>query len=74
MNILRDENGIMLMKVLPSMCNELLNNLEGSVVIKKFKDGRRVSCFVLNKDQSISNHYIGVIYLWEGSYIELGEV
>lgn len=71
MNIVRDENGVMLMKVKPSLCNEMLNNLEGVIKVKTFEGGNKVKCFVLTTPQTLNNPSIGVIYLWEGSYIEL---
>lgn len=71
MNIIRNEKGVMFMKVIPSVVNGMLSNLEGKVTIKKFKDGTSKRCFVLVSDQTISNDYLGTIYLWKGSYIEL---
>ena len=71
MNIIRDENGIMLMKVFPSLVNRMLDNFTGKVTIKKFKDGSSKKCFVFTCDQSLTNPYIGIIYFWKNSYIEL---
>ena len=71
MNIIRNEQGIMFMQVIPSVVNRMLSNLEGKETIKKFKDGTSKKCFVLSSDQKTMNDYLGTIYLWKGSYIEL---
>ena len=61
----------MLMKVKPKLVSDMLENFEGAIKIKKFKDGTSKKCFVFTCDQSLTNPYIGVIYFWKNSYIEL---
>lgn len=70
MNIIRNEQGVMLMKVAPVVVNDMLKNLKGRVTIKNFEGGESKRCFVLDKHQTIDDG-MSIIYLWKGSYIEL---
>ena len=70
MNTYRNEQGIMILKFNPKTTNWIMNNCSGKIVVKNFKSGGKVNCFIMTDDQVMETP-LGNLYLWKDSYIEL---
>ena len=70
MYTVRTAEGIMIAKLSEYSVGKILQSGDGRRVAKNFSGGISTMCFVLNGDGVYESNNI-VLYLWEGSYIEL---